>query len=180
MKPSARNILSVIKSASLSQTREGMEWYVEANAIATDINPANPDCAAGVIAALSPMQRWEVNVRNARLAFENGYAGGTFFRNAIKADRIMAGKDWRDVLKGHKVRNFAALISNPADFNSVCIDRHAFDIAVGRVTDDSSRKILERVGVYDKFVQAYKNAAESLDILPWQVQAITWVAWRAS
>jgi len=128
------------------------------------------------------MTPWGRNQDIARLAFANGETTGTLFRNADKADRIMAGEDPLDVLSGKKVVNFFRCIIGERD--ACCIDRHAFDVAVGEVTDDKRRATLSRKGVYESFVAAYEEAAEILsadlgrEVLASAVQSVTWVVWR--
>lgn len=39
---------------------------------------------------------------------------------------------------------------------------------------------LERRGLYETFADRYRRAARRLHVLPSQVQAVTWVAWRAA
>lgn len=153
-------------------------WYQNANEICRELDRENPDRAAGVIAALSPQIHWNQNVALAIRAYTDGTASGCFGNSCRNANRILNGEDWRVVLNGKKTRNFAALISNPNDSESVCVDRHAFDIAVGEKTNEKNRKALDRVGVYERFADAYRSAAAALGILPSQAQAISWVVWR--
>ncbi|HTE66948.1 MAG TPA: hypothetical protein VK736_11925 [Candidatus Binatia bacterium] len=104
------------------------------------------------------------------------YATGS---NVVKARRCDAGEHWADVLGGPKVRAFAALIDDPDDLTAVVIDRHAFDVAVGRVTSDHERDLLlKRRGVYERFARVYRAAARVLGIPPSVVQATTWTYWR--
>jgi hypothetical protein len=127
---------------------------------------------------------WGQNVNIAARAYADGYASGALFRNCAKADAIMAGAEPLEVLGGNKVCNFYKAIADPSDVTAVVIDRHAFDIAVGRITNDKSRAALDRKGVYDAFARAYERAARAiteetgLDVSPSQVQAVTWSVWR--
>lgn len=160
--------------------------------------------AVAVIAVLSPRLSWPKNVELARWIYreyqeayrhpkptwwvkENGSALDRFpglKANGTKAARILLGEDPADVVSGPKVTAFYHAIANPNDPRGIVIDRHAFDVAVGRVMDDRTRGIvLGRKGAYDQFVRAYERAAEQLQsefpgITPAEVQAITWVAWR--
>jgi hypothetical protein len=180
MRPTMPNIIKIYNAATEDHIREGLSWYRDAHALASELDPSDPDRAAGVIAALSPRESWTRNVYLATLLYErNGdLQDGTLTSNLDKARRIFNGEAPLDVLGGDKVRAFYTLISDPDNADAVCVDRHAFDVAVGRKTDDKTRQALGRKGAYDRFARAYRRAAEVLGVTPAQVQAVTWVAWR--
>lgn len=181
--PNSARIVDVWRQATVAELVAGLDWYKDANALAVELAPANPNAAAGVIAALSPMMDWEQNKVVARRAYADGKASGALFSNCKKADRILAGERPEDVLGGNKVRAFYSIIADPSS-TAVCVDRHAFDIAVGRVTNNESRQALSRKGVYESFANAYVRAARvivretGMDVTAAQVQAVTWVTWR--
>lgn len=179
IKPFERNVLSVYRRATDSQIAEGLEWYSRAFDLATELDPNNPFRAAGIIAAVSPLTQW---IQNRKLAIktyaEGGLFNGTLSRNAIKATRIFNGEDPLDVLSGNKVRAFYEGIIGKPDALP-CIDRHAFDIAIGRVTDNKTRGALSRAGVYSAFAKVYIRAAKREGITSTQMQAASWVTWRA-
>jgi hypothetical protein len=182
-KPNAARILDVYRQATVQELDEGLNWYMDAYAFASTLDPENPNRAAGIIAALSPMKDWVNNCKLAARAYEQGYASGALYANTAKADAILSGADPVDVLRGNKVCNFYNAIANPDHPDAVCIDRHAFDIAVGRITNDKSRAALGRKGVYESFGGAYKRAARAIakdgyPVTPSQVQAVTWTVWR--
>lgn len=177
--PTVANVLSVYGMASADHMREGLSWYLDAHNVAVTLDPDSPSRAAGVIAAMSPMMGWETNKRAAFLAYDRGTADGLgLSRNVAKANRILAGEKPLDVLGGDKVRAFYATILDPHGFPIPVIDRHAFDIAVGKVTDEKSRSTLSRKGVYAAFGEVYIQAAKVVGVSSSQMQAITWVAWR--
>lgn len=181
--PNSARIVDVWREHTLSELDEGLHWYEDAFAFALTLDPEHPERAAGVIAALSPMKDWRNNCILAARAYERGYASGALSANVAKADAILSGADPLEVLGGNKVRNFYRSIVNPYDPDAVCIDRHAFDISVGRVTNDPTRRALARAGVYEAFAAAYKRAAriiskDGYDVVPAQVQAVTWGVWR--
>lgn len=177
--PLASNVLDVFSTADPETMVEGLEWYNDAHAFANYLCPYKPSKAAGVIAALSPMMGWESNKKQALRAFLNGTAEGLgLTRNCVKAERILYGADPLTVLSGNKVRAFYSTILDPNGFDIPVIDRHAFDIAVGRVTDDVTRSLLSKRGVYDAFGMAYVEAAKRAGVSASQMQAVTWVAWR--
>lgn len=177
-------IVDVFNLATEAEIVAGLNWYNEAQELAAKISPKDPKMGAGVIAALSPMMPWDRNMMLAEQAFTDGKASGALFGNVAKANRIMAGENPLDVLGGDKVRNFYLAIAEPATSEAVCIDRHAFDIAVGRVTNNESRAVLKNKGVYESFAKAYVRAAKVASkalgqaVTPSQMQAITWTTWR--
>lgn len=179
LSPSAANVLAVYNSADAESIREGLSWYLDAYNFARILDSSNPSRAAGVIAAMSPMMGWEMNKRVAEKIYAQGNAKGCGLkRNCEKAERIFNGEDPLDVLSGDKVRAFYRTILSPAGLIEPVIDRHAFDIAVGQVTDDKARGILSRKGMYNLFANVYIEAATIAGISSSQMQAITWVAWR--
>lgn len=183
-RPRVNAILDVYRLATLTDLDYGLNWYPTAHALAVDLAPENPRQAAGVIAALSPMMNWERNMMLAVRAYRDGEASGALGRNVEKANVILCGADPLDILGGNKVRNFFGAIADPDSNVFVVIDRHAFDIAIGRVSNDATRAALSRVGMYDLFALAYRRAAERLTRetgihhTPSQVQAVTWCTWR--
>jgi hypothetical protein len=175
-----RNILSVYRSAEQSSVEAGMSWYDDAHAYALYLDPENVERAAGIIAALSPMSTWANNKRKAALTYINGCAAGAgLYSNVAKADRILAGEHPLNVLGGRKVTSFYLSIVDPSStVAEPVIDRHAHDIAVGKVTNDSERQRLGGKGYYDTFAASYVRASKRVGITPKQLQAVTWVEWR--
>jgi hypothetical protein len=173
--------MNVYRSATPDQVADGLAWYSVAHAEAVSLDPTNVHRAAGIIAALSPRVRWEHNLVLARAAYENGAASGTLGRSCRAANAILAGAEPADVLNGPKVLAFYQLIADPNHERAVCIDRHATDVAVGMRLDEAERSAwyqLHRGGLYEKFADCYRRAAQRLGVLPGQVQAVTWVTWR--
>lgn len=171
-----QNIVNIARKATAAEIEAGAEWYGVAHDAAKDMSSL--EMGAGVIAALSPMMGWERNVMLAYRAFADGTASGAMGASVRKANAIMAGNDPLDILGGAKVRSFYANIVNPFGAD-VTIDRHAFDIVYGRATDDKTRGMLSRKGMYEWHADAYRQAGMILGNLTGaQVQAITWVTWR--
>lgn len=180
--PSVTNVLSVYRSATADDLREGLSWYLDAHNVAglmSKEHGISVSQAAGIIAALSPMNGWENNKRKAWQLLNTRSGDGIGLRkNVEKAMRILAGDDVLTVLNGDKVTAFYRTILDPFGDIDPVIDRHAFDIAVGERTDDKRRGILGRKGVYGEFANVYREAAIIAGIGSAQMQAITWVAWR--
>lgn len=170
------NIVTVARQATAAEIEAGATWYEDAHRIAREIAPS-VEVGAGVIAALSPRMPWDRNVALARKALTEGRASGSLGANVRKADAILSGDHPLTVLGGDKVVSFFRNIVDPSG-DDVTIDRHAFDIAAGRSTDDKTRGALSRKGVYEAHVEAYREAGRRLGLTGAQVQAITWVVWR--
>lgn len=160
--------------------------------------------AVAVIAVLSPRLSWSKNVENARWIYtevrqaQRNVQPGWMVKQrgsiverypglkdgARKAIDILLGGKPEDVVSGPKVTAFYHAITDANDPRGIVIDRHAFDVAVGRVMDDKTRGIvLGRAGAYEQFVRAYERATLAVQafyptITPAEVQAVTWVTWR--
>jgi hypothetical protein len=181
IRPTAGNVLRAYRAATDEQRQEGIDWYRNAHGAAASLDPGDPARAAGVIAALSPRVAWARNLELAAHAYQQGRAWGTLGRSCRAADAILAGADPRMVLTGPKVRAFFTLINDPDDAETVCVDRHAIDVAVGMRLDELDRSAwyrLDRSELYERFAGCYRRAAARLGVLPGQVQAVTWVSWR--
>lgn len=175
----AANIVDCYRSADSRSLTEGRTWYADAAGIAASLDPIAPTRAAGVIAALSPQTSWAYNVRLARQAYALGQASGHTRLFCSRANAIIRdGCAPLSILGGPKVRAFYALIADPEDGYTVCVDRHAVAVALGRTLTQRERKILERAGAYDHVADAFRKAAAELGELPHVVQAVTWCAWR--
>ena len=190
-----RRILRVFRSATPEQVLVGYYWYADAHRLAEDLaieHEYSLEVTAGVIAALSPLMSWTGNVAIATRAIENrSIRGGALGANVNKAERILQGEKISDVLgtenakTGHKVRAFyRSILTAGRDPYAVCIDRHAAGIALN-TRDVTTLSITDRR--YRDIADAYRRATAILNrsratlpmLTPAQVQAITWVTWRA-
>jgi len=171
------NILATYASSTDQDRLEGSQWYPLAHLFAHTVGKGSVKRGAGIIAALSPQLSWAENKRLA-LQSRSGRITGQTGLNCQKATDCRSGHEPLDVLGGNKVRAFYSLILNPNDSYNVVIDRHAFDCALGYVTDNRTRKILERKGGYDYIADCYRKAAAELGILPSVLQATVWLTWR--
>lgn len=181
-KPSTRNILRVLRhDATAEDFAIGQDWYARAWELACDLDSANPYRAAGVIAAMSPLQSWGVNAKCAR----DIYAGKPWglSANVAKAQLILAGNEPLDVLKGAKVRSFYANIVGMRG-SIVTVDRHAVDAAYRRVMTNEERQRAVQGKKYTHIVDMYTRATDIFNrenctnYSPADIQAIAWVAWR--
>lgn len=190
--PHTRNVTRVFRAATAQDVADGTEWYARARRLAVALDADNVERAAAVIALVSPLTPWDRNVWLAGEAYRLHAAGedvGTLLPtlkgNARKVARVLHGEDPDAVVSGLKVRAFWRTIADPTDPRAVVVDRHAYDVAVGRVTDDATRGA--GIGTpkrYEALAACYARAARILSresgtvVLPSTVQAVTWVAWR--
>lgn len=170
------NIVSVYDRATDAEREAGMAWYNIAHDFALSLDPNNVWRAAGVIAALSPNKQWNVNVAIARKSFETGIVSGSFGVMNSQGQRIFDGEHPLDVLNGDKVRSFCEAIATNGNGTIATVDRHAHDIAMGRVFTEKERKIGKVL--YRTMAMHYSEAAKEVGVSVNQIQAITWVRWR--
>ena len=187
------NIKAVHQLATLDEQQEGVAWYPTANQIAirlADRYEISEAQAIGVLAALSPRNKWTRNVHDADALIAAYKAAGaeqatltkvcTFGANKAKAIAILGLSLAADIdavlaiLSGPKLREFASCIIGRDD---VCIDGHAYCIWSGGRT---SLKDVPAIGVkLRREIKAdYQAAADELGLTPSACQAITWCAWR--
>lgn len=179
------NILTVLDQATDEDIVSGMYWYNAANALAWELDHVDIRRSAGVIAALSPRLLWDKNVEYARIAYSlKGYNVDevenyipTLRNSRRKALAMVNGALPRDVLgNGLKTNAFYDNILRPYDSQRVTVDKHAYCIANGERTGYKNHTITNKE--YLAIEKAYVDAAWETDLMPFQVQAITWVTWR--
>jgi len=195
-----KNIINKYREASPEFAKGGHEWYEKAHETAAKLGGGDVRRGAGIIAALSPLSDWDRNVREAHELTKTGTVKSALLpANVAKAQRIHAGENPEAVLGGNKVTNFFHNIHDPSNPGHVTIDRHAYDIALGRpfigqggksagVPKEPSKPGnmsedlgLSSMGRYKHFVRAYQHASGELGVdLPHQVQATTWVTHRGA
>lgn len=184
--PSTRNVTRIFREATAEQVQAGMDWYADARRVANvyaERYGVSVEVAAGIIAALSPLNSWGNNLNlAARFLEAGGLDAGYLKANLAKARAILAGADPVQTLSGLKVTNFyRSIVSAGAD--GVCIDRHAYCLA----TNDrsASNDVPGLSGKrYAELVECYVRAAKILSremgqtITPAVVQSVTWTVWR--
>ena len=183
-----RRLLACWYRANSADIEEGMRWYQHANQIAARIANANAIehwQACGVIAALSPGLRWDLNIAHAEILIGEYQAGlrgrrlsivGAYGRrNLIKAISILSGSAPLDVLGGSKVRSFYCNILDFSASGPITIDRHAKCAAYGVKDADTS---FVRESEYSYIADHYRKCAQIVGVIPNQFQAVVWVCWR--
>ena len=191
-----RNILAVYALATPGEVVEGRDWYARANKVAAAIAEAHSisiEQAAGVIAALSPSNRWERNMVDAWNLVRAYCAAGaeearqikvcTFGKMKDKAIKVLESDSFTEIdaiLNGRKIVAFYRCIIGCQE--TVCVDGHAYSIWFG---DRMTLKDVPSIGkkLYGTITADYVEAARCLSesgrvIEPYEVQAVTWVTWR--
>jgi len=191
-----RNIKKVFRLATQREIVDGQIWYTrarkECQAVADQFGmPLH--IVVGVVSALSPNNKWERNVVNAVSlcdAFCNGDAVesvkvSTYNTMRDKAWRILESNGDEDevltILNGPKIKSFFKCIMG---YDECCIDGHARNIAYNERIGLTSAALNISPKEYVTLGDVYRKAAKQLTIeegynlKPYEVQAITWVAWR--
>lgn len=187
------NIKAIYLLATTQEKIDGANWYESAHKIALNLADnygLTLQTAAGVIAALSPRNKWSRNVIDAENLIETFVRDPdsavnikvcTFNKNKEKALKILRNNqdfftdNIRGILSGPKLNEFFNCILGVED--DVCIDGHAYCIFNGSRT---SLKDVPSIGVKlrKEIKSDFRKAAAKFNISAAEMQAITWVTWR--
>ena len=186
-----KNIIAIYKLAKPSEIKHGLTWYVNANSDCKEIAEKLElplHIVIGVVSALSPNNKWERNIINAEdlcTAFINGQdmdsiKVSTYHKMKEKAWSILetmpSYEETIEILNGKKIVSFFRNISG--DETDITIDGHARNIYYndkqGLTTPNTNIKKNE----YKDIQKAYARASKKLGIKAYELQAITWLAWR--
>jgi len=169
-----RSLRHVLAMAPTLDWYDGALWYRQALDSITDtatLYGMTPDAVAGIVAALSPRMRWEANIADAVRIISGRGQVRALGRNAVKARRILAGEDWRDVLLGPKVRAFAANLSG--DMQEVTVD-----VWMARALTGGALSEPRSDGDYREMARAVRAVAGEYGLPPAVLQAVAWTAVR--
>ena len=193
-----RHIAGMLQLASQTDIEAGIEWYDRAHKLGVRFIHAYEGLslgqAVGVIAALSPNNKWERNCIDAEAMIKAWHYGAdpltvkvcTFNKNKAKAAAILTLDDPSSVniaaiLNGRKVVAFFKSIMG--DKEAVCVDGHAYAIWLGeRIPTTQTPSI--GVALYADIARAYQLVAKrsydlcGVTLSATQVQAVTWVTYR--
>jgi len=185
-----QNILSVYNQADDVERASGMNWYANANNTAqfiADTHELPLRIVVGVIAALSPTNKWGRNIHDADHMCSTFVSGGYVEDTTPCTYKPMRDKAWSiltdmpeddiamcSILNGPKITDFYMCIMG---HDTCVIDGHAWCIA----NDD--RRTMQEVPFIGKKLRAelqdaYRVAGNAVGISAYQMQAITWVTWR--
>jgi len=192
-----RHIASILGLASQADLQAGIEWYARAERLGHRLATAyccTFEQAVGVIAALSPNNRWLRNCADAESMIKAWAVGVdpetvkvcTYGAMRSKAAQILAlaspdRETITGILNGRKITAFFLSITGAPD--AVCVDGHAYAIWVGeRIPTTQTPSI--GVKLYADIARAYVLVAKRSasvcgeQLTPAQVQAVTWVTYR--
>jgi hypothetical protein len=194
----ARHIIGMLGLASAADIQQGKDWYQRAYDLSLSFIHTYEGLtlgqAIGVIAALSPNNKWERNCADAESMIKLWHQGidprvakvCTYNTNKDKAARILEMESVdteaiQEILSGQKVVAFYRCISGFKD--TVCVDGHAFAIFMGERIPTTKTPSLSPA-LYAAITRSYILASErSIDacghkLTPAEVQAVTWVTYR--
>lgn len=137
---------------------------------------------AGVVAILSPGLAWELNIVEAERVILLWLKGidATFWkspaygRNQLKVQKLLETHDL-SLVSGPKVSAFFANLYDPEDPDYVTLDRHALRVWAGE--RGAGHKYITRKEM-EQAQRDFKQVAHLLEVLPSELQAVTWVAYR--
>lgn len=185
------NINKVFKQATQAEVSHGLTWYSDAQAACQSMADAYElplAIVVGVVAALSPTNRWERNLIDAENMLATFTSGGYVEDTAPCTYKTMRDKAWKILEDGvtQDVEDIAKTLNGPkiTDFflcimgQDVCvIDGHAWCIA------NADRRTMQEVPSIGKKLRkelqaAYSNAGKKHGMTAYEMQAATWVAWK--
>lgn len=178
MTPATENLIALYERNA--QRDEDLQWYADARALIharADRLQMDHAVYAGVVAAMSPMTRWEtkngaypnLDAADHVIKWQRGLIDkpGTMRTSAQNALRIISGENPDNVL-GPKTRAFYHALMGADD---VVLDRWALR-AIGWPRESITERELERAAA------PYHEAAQHLNVSPSALQAATWAQIR--
>jgi hypothetical protein len=191
-----KNIINIYNLSTPEEIKHGVTWYKKAYieskklALKYDI-PIH--IVIGVIAGLSPNNKWDRNIENADTminAFINGNAIESF---KVSTYNKMKEKAWLiletmpsyeetiTILNGKKIVSFYKNING--DETEITIDGHARNIFYndrqGLTTPKTNITKLEYAKIQKAYLKASKKIKVNGSVLKaYELQAITWLAWK--
>lgn len=181
----ARNVMQAMRDADGRTVVDGSQWYTRGRQTILDkiAKPLGlkPDVACGMAAALSPACSWPTCLADTWAVVNQRWRAtvSTYGDNKFKALLILNGADPAEVLGEHKVFCFWDNLMNPRTSRRVTVDRHAWRVAFGRdLGPEVINKASKTAGAYARASDAYSEVADSLGLLPLEVQAITWLGFK--
>ena len=204
MKLAVKNIIAMRRKAKPADVSHGIAWYAEAYEqcrIMADRYDLPIYIVAGVVAALSPNNRWSTNVTNADDLIHAWHNDDTPDKVSVCTYNAMKLKAWsilrempdryeendtlivdevKTILNGKKIVCF---YENIMGDDTCTIDGHARNIAYNERVNLTDNKTSIGVKEYANLQDAYRIAASRCRVngrrlKAYELQAITWVTWR--
>lgn len=184
-----KNILSVYNQATDDEVEDGLNWYLfakyECQKMA-DKYELPLHIGVGVVAALSPTNKWERNLADAHAMCRTFVEGGYVEDCNPCTYKAMRDKAWSILVDIKDRENTALTLNGPkiTDFyhcilgeDTCVIDGHAWCIA------HKDRRTMQEVPFIGKakrleLQQAYLEAAQNHNLKAYEMQAITWLTWK--
>ncbi len=187
----AKNIEQYLLLATEAEQINGKQWYTEAYNFCKDTSIKTGieiEKIAGIVSALSPQTSWELNKKYTHLFISNKYvakpANAKDKAGKIKSD-LKSIIDILTILNGRKTQAFFINIIKPTENTGyVTIDRHAVAICIQKpakvspLADTEYTKHVSTEQKYNCIAEAYKKIAKKYNLLPQDLQAITWLTYR--
>ena len=204
MKLAVKNIIAMRRKAKPADVAHGIAWYAEAYEqcrIIADRHDLPIYIVVGVVAALSPNNRWSTNVTNADDLITAWHNDDTPDKVSVCTYNAMKLKAWsilrempdryeendtlivdevKTILNGKKIVCF---YENIMGDDTCTIDGHARNIAYNERVNLTDNKTSIGVKEYANLQDAYRIAASRCRVngrrlKAYELQAITWVTWR--
>tara|TARA_R110000803_G_scaffold5018_1_gene16753 strand:- start:360 stop:1010 length:651 start_codon:yes stop_codon:yes gene_type:complete len=204
MKLAVKNIIAMRRKAKPEDVAHGIAWYAEAYEqcrIIADRHDLPIYIVVGVVAALSPNNRWSTNVTNADDLINAWHNDDTPDKVSVCTYNAMKLKAWsilrempdryeendtlivdevKTILNGKKIVCF---YENIMGDDTCTIDGHARNIAYNERVNLTDNKTSIGVKEYANLQDAYRIAASRCRVngrrlKAYELQAITWVTWR--
>lgn len=177
-----RNITRVLHSATQQEIVEGLTFYEGAHGICRllcAVGAKSVEHAAGIYAALSPMNTWDLNVANCFDVLRGDVSRvNTTESNRLKAARIADGEHPEEVLKyGRKVLSFYLCIAHPTYRYIVPVDRHLIRVAIGDHVGNASLSKIAKAE-YSRIEKVYLDVGLEEGELGNRAASIVWFVKR--
>ena len=195
MQIAVKNIIACRRRAKPQDVAQGIAWYAEAYEecrTMADKHDLPIHVVVGVVAALSPNNRWTTNVSNAADLIQAWRERRPMDSVSVCTYSAMKRKAWsildilpcqdevKVILNGRKIVCF---YENIMGEDTCTIDGHARNIAYNERVNLTDNKTNIGVREYANLQEAYRQAAKRCTVngrkfKAYELQAVTWVTWR--
>ena len=184
------NIKTIYELATPEERKHGFTWYKIANIECLKIADKFEMplyIVVGVVAALSPNNKWDRNITNGHdliEAFINGdhmesVKVSTYHKMKEKAWCILESMpDYEEIKRQLNGQKIVCFFENIMGEDTCTIDGHARNIYYGERIGLTNDKTNIGKKEYQFLQSEYKKLANEYGMKAYEMQAITWVAWR--
>ncbi len=184
------NIHRLVTEANDVDVQEGKVAYYRYLEVCHRVSGYFPEYTleqiVAVFVALSPNNDYKGNLKST-LAVLTGHrrkmdpksiTTSTYGHCRDRAYSYLDGVSFLETSKGKKIRAFYRNILNPLDPEPVTIDGHAFNAWRNEVTTMKDVATRMNGSTYDLVATDFRKVGKKLGLIPNQVQAICWFAWK--